>query len=92
MSQHQNWKRIVTELDKAVDALDGPIAGRAWSEYSPETKEVFHAQTEAILEAELNHRVGDEATVYPAIKEALKIIGEQLVRDAPSSGQDESSV
>lgn len=83
MSQHQqNSDRINAELHKAVERLDGPIEGRSWSEFGDDTKAVFTSQIEAILDAELSHRFGDESKVNVRIREALETIGEQLARDA----------
>jgi hypothetical protein len=97
MSQHQqNWERIITELHKVVDQLDGPVDGCTWSEFGDETRDVFTAQIEEILEAELSHRVGDETRVNVKIKDALVVIGEQLVRGAASAdgtiGKDATNV
>ena len=87
MSQHQqNWHRILAELHKAARQLDGPIDGREWSDFGDDTKEVFISQIEAILEAELSHRFGDESRVNVRIKDALIAVGEQLVRGAAATG------
>lgn len=82
MSQHQqNWDRIISELRKAIDQTEGPVQGRDWSEFSEETKDVFTQQVQAILDAELSNRFGEETRVNIKIKNALEAIGEQLVRD-----------
>jgi hypothetical protein len=82
MSQHQqNWTRIISELHKAIDKVDGPVEGREWSGCTDETKATFTQQVQAILDAELNNRFGEENRVNVKIKGALEAIGEQLMRD-----------
>ena len=82
MSQHQqNWKRIISELHKAIDQVEGPVEGREWSEFGDVTKEAFSTQVQTILEAELSNRLGEETRVNVRIKNALEAIGEQLMRD-----------
>lgn len=81
MSQHQqNWRRISSELRKAVQELDGPIEGRAWSEFDGDMVDTFSNHIGEILEAELNYRVGDESAVNPRIRDSLVALGEEIVR------------
>jgi|GEM_PF-4797469 len=82
MSQHQqNWERIISELRKSIDQIEGPVEGRDWLEFGDTTKNVFTAHVQTILEAELSNRLGEETRVNVKIKNALEAIGEQLVRD-----------
>lgn len=91
MSQHQqNWRRINSELRKAVQELDGPVESRPWGEFDEDMVEVFTRHVSAILEAELNHRVGDEWSVNPRIKESLIAIGEEILRRGKPGTQKES--
>lgn len=93
MSQHQqNWDRIISELRKAIDQTEGPVEGREWSEFSDETKGMFIEQVQAILDAELSNRLGEENRVNVRIKTALHAIGEQLVRDAAERGEVAANV
>lgn len=88
MSQHQqNWTRIVAELHRAIDKVEGPVEGRSWAECSEETKTTFTQQVQAILDAELNNRFGEETRVNVKIKGALEAIGEQLMRDPATTGE-----
>jgi hypothetical protein len=93
MSQHQqNWERIIAELRTAIDQVEGPVAGRDWSEFGETTKEVFTEQVQAILDAELSNRFGEETRVNVKIKNALEAIGEQLMRDSGPTGEVVSNV
>jgi hypothetical protein len=93
MSQHQqNWDRIISELRKSIDQIEGPIEGRDWAELGDDTKDVFASQVQSILEAELSNRLGEEMRVNVKIKKALETIGEQLVRDMAARGEATGNV
>jgi hypothetical protein len=93
MSQHQqNWDRIISELRKSIDRIEGPVEGRDWSEFGDTTKDVFTTHMETILEAELSNRLGEETRVNVRIKSALEAIGEQLVRDSATQPEVRGNV
>jgi hypothetical protein len=79
-TNRQNRTRIIDEISRAITKVEGPVEGCTWSEFDESTREVFTTEVHAILDAELNHRFGEESRVNVKIREALERIGEHLVR------------